>query len=88
MTRLSFISFTCTAALGIAPAVAMGQCAAGDTCYTLDFSSPAITVTNGILAFQTQLGAQRRTVPATLTLKGSPGTTQTPSATFRAISRS
>jgi hypothetical protein len=56
MAQLSLISFTCAAALAIGPAAAMGQCALGDTCYTLDFSSPTITVTNGILAVSDIIG--------------------------------
>ena len=74
MTQLSMISFTCAAALAIAPAVAMGQCAAGNTCYTLDFSSPAITVTSGILAVSDTIGGTAANGASYFDVEGFTGT--------------
>ena len=56
MKQFSLTFFACAASLAISPAVAMGQCASGDTCYTLDFSSPTISITNGIIAVSDTAG--------------------------------
>jgi hypothetical protein len=51
MKKASFVSLAIAAALAISPAMFVGQCTtnATVTCYSFDFTSPTIDITNGLI---------------------------------------